>query len=331
MTSNDINKQAIGILLLGGGKRVTMARMLKDAARRLGYAGANIYSYEAIERVPIACEGTVIIGKRWSDPDVYDDIDELVRAHDIRVIIPFVDGAVGVSAEYARRYPGRAFVPTGEREIAEAMFDKVKAAEIFAAAGLPIPRTYHAGDPCMRLIAKPRHGSASKGIIAISSLEALNAINAEDYLIQDRIDNREEYTLDCYASVTTGEILAAVARRRLEVVGGEVSRTITISDPEIEDLARRTITVLGLRGAITVQMMRDLDTSRLMLMEINPRLGGGAVCSVHAGADIPLMILTEACGGRPAQAVWRAGVEIARYMHEVVWDDVSSAPRPLLI
>jgi len=33
-----------------------------------------------------------------------------------------------------------------------------------------------------------------------------------------------------------------------------------------------------------------------MIMEINPRLGGGAVAAVHAGADIPAMIISEALG-----------------------------------
>ena len=54
-------------------------------------------------------------------------------------------------------------------------------------------------------------------------------------------------------------------------------------------------------------------------MEINPRLGGGAVCSVHAGADIPGMILDEAMGVTCHRAPYRPGTEIARYLQEVVF------------
>ncbi|MDE6126751.1 MAG: ATP-grasp domain-containing protein, partial [Muribaculaceae bacterium] len=76
----------------------------------------------------------------------------------------------------------------------------------------------------------------------------------------------------------------------------------------------------GLRGPVTVQLLRDTTDGRLMLMEINPRLGGGAVCSVHAGADLPFMILSDLLGSKPEVCDgWQAGVKISRYMQEVVF------------
>jgi hypothetical protein len=55
-------------------------------------------------------------------------------------------------------------------------------------------------------------------------------------------------------------------------------------------------------------------------MEINPRLGGGAVCSVHAGADLPGYILDEWQGIElPSNVVCQADVKICRYMQEVVF------------
>ena len=312
------DSDTVNILFLGGAKRVSMARMFKDAGTRLG-RHVNIYSYEMDSHLPIACEGEIIIGHRWNDPQLMSHLERVVQDKGIDLMVPFVDGAVGVAAEYASLHPGQVFAPCGSRECSDAMFDKVAAAEIFESHWLPVPRTWHPGEPCLRLIAKPRRGSASKGIISISSIEALDSINTSDYLIQERIDRREEYTVDCYASVNSGEILAAVPRLRVEVVGGEVSRTVTIADREAEELARHTITTLGLRGAVTVQMLRDLDTGRLMLMEINPRLGGGAVCSVHAGTDLPLLMLSEALGLKAQPQQWSAVVEIARYFQEIVF------------
>ncbi len=66
--------------------------------------------------------------------------------------------------------------------------------------------------------------------------------------------------------------------------------------------------------------MRDLDDGgRLLLMEINPRLGGGCVCSVHAGADIPSLIIGEALGEKLSSLSALAGVEISRYPAETVF------------
>ena len=143
----------------------------------------------------------------------------------------------------------------------------------------------------------------------------------DEYLIQERIDNRNEITVDCYVSVIDGEIKALSPRRRLATAGGEVTDTVTISDSRIDDIVGRTLSSLGLVGAVTVQLIEDLEDGRLMLMEINPRLGGGAVCSVCAGADIPAMIIAEARGTAAAPLQAKPGVMITRYMQEVVFDN----------
>lgn len=312
----------IKILFLGGAKRVSMARLFKQATARLG-CEAVLYSYETDDCVPVACEATVVKGRRWKDEDVLQHLDSTVDRYGIDIIVPFVDGAVGVAATYAASKPGKVFVPSGSGEVAELMFDKVLAAEAFDDKGIPVPATYHPGDPCMRLIAKPRHGSASKGIVEISSIEALNDILLvkDEYLIQERIDNREEITVDCYVSVADGRILTVSPRRRNVTVGGEVSDTETIDMPDALELSNRVLREIDLRGAVTVQLIRDIDDGRLFVMEVNPRLGGGAVCSVLAGADIPELILREALGMDLELMSPRAGVRICRYMQEVVFVD----------
>lgn len=305
----------VNVLFLGGAKRVSMAKRFKEAASALGYS-CNIYSYELRSNEPIACEATVIEGLRWSDPAVDDDLRAVVARHDIRVVVPFVDGAVAVAARLA----DVAFVPSGSPEQAEAMFDKVVAADLFKKAELSIPRTFDGSFDCPSYIAKPRHGSASKGIVVCNTLERVAEFAAtDDYLIQEYIAEREEFTIDCYASVSTGELLVACPRRRVEVIGGEVFRTVTLRDAAIEELAASAITRLGLRGAITVQILRSRLDGRVMVMEINPRLGGGAVCSVAAGADLPRLILCEALGLELVHPEWRPDVEIARYPAEVVF------------
>lgn len=312
--------RTIRILFLGGAKRVSMARLFRQAAAREGLA-CEIYSYEIDRCVPIACEATVVEGRRWTDCDIQRHLHDTVMRHRIDIIVPFVDGAVAVAAGYAAAYPDGVFVPASGSDLAELMFDKVRAAGMFERAGLPVPRTYRPGDPCMRLIAKPRHGSASKGIVEVSSVEVLDDIllRRDEYLIQERIDNREELTVDCYVSVAGGEVLAVSPRRRNVTVGGEVSDTVIVDMPEAVALATRTLRALGLRGAVTVQLIHDLDDDRLMIMEINPRLGGGAVCSVIAGADIPAMIIAEAIGRTPVAMRAEPGVRICRYMQEVVF------------
>ena len=117
----------------------------------------------------------------------------------------------------------------------------------------------------------------------------------------------------------SGQIAAVSPRLRGEVSGGEVVRTETLADAEIDTLVRRTLVATGLRGAVTVQLLRDLDTGHLMIMEINPRLGGGAVASVHAGVDLPGLIIADCLGeALPVQHA-TPGVETVRYLADVVF------------
>ena len=311
----------LNFLFLGGAKRVVMGRMLLQACKERGIE-ATVNGYELTRQVPLAEVGHIEEGLRWSDPAIFDDINRVVDNLDINVIIPFVDPAVGIAAEVGRRSEGVVFVPCGDRTTCERMFDKVLAAELFERCNLPIPPTYRPGDSVGCLIAKPRFGSASNGIKAIDTIQQLYEVQSKGdrYLIQKRIDHREEITVDCYASVSTGEVYACSPRTRLEVSGGEAVRTITIDDSEAISLARRTIAAAKLCGAITVQLIRNLDDNSLMVMEVNPRLGGGAVCSVHAGADIPGLIVDEALGRPLSESVAKPGVLTVRYLADVVFN-----------
>ncbi len=311
----------INILFLGGAKRVSIARMLVSAGTVYD-CKVNIFSYELDKHVPISIVGNVILGLKWNDAKLMEHLHEVVVEHGIDIMIPFVDAAVGVVAHYRSIYHD-VWAPVCSYEKVEKMFDKVASAQEFEHAGLNIPRTYRTGRPVFPLIAKPRHGSASRGIEILEDVREFRRIIAksDDYLIQKYVRNRKEYTVDCYVTAN-GVVQCVVPRLRKEVIGGEVSNTVTVADAEIDDAARKTISRLGLYGAITIQFLRDLDTDNLLLMEINPRLGGGVVCSVHAGAPIPEYIIGEYLKTplTPSED-WKEGVEIVRYMQEVVFEN----------
>lgn len=309
----------MNILFLGGAKRVSMARHFIESGKKMGI-NVNIFSYELTETVPIALIGKVINGLRYKDPDIYDHLHAVCQQYNISVVVPFIDGMVEVAHRFAEKEQGAVFAPTCK--VAPIMFDKVECAKLFEAKAIPAPKTYCPGTtPTFPLIAKPRLGSASKGILLLDTQEDIAGLEFDKYLIQERFDNRQELTIDCYAPVLSAstEITACVPRIRNEVAGGEVTRTTVIHLEQATTLAKRTITELGLRGAITVQLIHDLDTGRLLVMEINPRLGGGAVAAVCAGVDIPGMIISEACGNLAQPCHDWDDLIVTRYQEEVVF------------
>lgn len=312
----------ISLLFLGGAKRVAVGRMFGHACHDRGLE-CMITGYELDRHCPLAAIGDVVEGLKWSDPAIFDTLDQVSDAYGVNIVVPFVDPAVGIAARYAamNHYGREIFSPVTSHELAARMFDKCAAAEFFEQLGLPIPATFGPGELFRPLIAKPRFGSASKGIVMIDTPKKLRELEpqADRYLIQERIDNRSEITVDCYVGVRDGRIYTVSPRVRLEVSGGESVRTLTVDDPEAVDLACHILDVTGLRGAVTIQLLRDLDNGRLLLMEINPRLGGGVVASVHAGADIPGLIIADALGDQLAELTPQPGVLVARYLDDVVF------------
>ena len=315
-----MNKHKIVILMLGGARRVSLAELLAKSASRLGY-DVEFVSYELMAQVPIAVVGKVVVGLKWTDSAVVDDIVRVATEYGAGIILPFVDGAIEIASKVRERMPD-VFVPVSDFEISRIMFDKVEAAKAFREAGIPIPKTYSVLNAEMPAIAKPRHGSASRGIKIFKDIDDLMHLPAlDDYLVQEYIDNREEYTVDCYVS-REGELLVTVPRLRIEVMGGEVTRTETYRIPEIEEMSRRVIEAFNLRGPVTLQFLRDLDKNRYLLMEVNPRLGGGVVCSIYAGAPICDYILCESLGV-PVKACddWSDHTLMARYQKEAIFYD----------
>lgn len=294
----------MNLLFLGGAKRVSMARAFKECG------DVKIYSYELTSRVPISIEAEeIIIGKRWTDANVITHLREVISSYAIDAVIPFVDGAVSVAAQLS----DAAFAPTSSAELSELMFDKVKCDDFMRELHLPVPDKYDGSQ--RRYIAKPRFGSASKGLIEFEGKSDLG--ESADYLVQEHIGNRMEITVDCYVEPQSGNICAVVPRERMEVTGGEVTRTRTIHSERITELATKVLRLTGLQGAVTVQLIHDLTTDRLLVMEINPRLGGGVVCSVAAGVNIPQMILNNASGLAAMPIRDYKEIEMVRYNREV--------------
>lgn len=313
-----MKNQQLTVLLLGGARRVSLAELLIRSGKRIGYK-INIVSYDLSEEVPISIVGHVVKGLRWNDPDVVDDIERVVKEYEVNIILPFVNGAIEIASICRDRMPD-VFVPVSDFEMTSVLFDKAEAAKAFKDAGLPIPRTYSVLSAQMPAIAKPRKGGSSRGIHIFHNMEDLMHLSdLKNYLVQEYIPNCKEYTVDCYVS-KKGEILTTVPRERIEIMGGESTRTRTCNNEILENLSREVIEKFSLRGPVNLQFLHDLDADRYLLMEVNPRLGGGVICSIYAGAPITDYIIDEALGVELTPCKdWASGTLMARYFKEAIF------------
>lgn len=309
----------VNVLFLGGAKRVSLAEHLIKAGKKLNL-DVTIFSYELDERVPLASVGTILKGKKWSDVDLFPDLHNQINKNDISIVLPFVDPAIEV-AEMLKAGNDSLFVPTCGKDICHIMFDKVLSERWFVEKGLPIPPSYSKENKLsFPVIVKPRRGSASKGILVIDNAEQWDKLqNKEDYVIQQYIADREEYTVDCYVT-TSGKIISIVPRLRIQTAGGEVMNSETRRDKDLIDISERVLKSGDFKGPVTIQFLRDKKTGATYIMEINPRLGGGVITSIEAGADITEFILRNYLGEEfePCDS-WKDRTLMTRYFKEVIF------------
>ncbi len=314
--------KALNVLFLGGAKRVSFAEYLKRAAEAQGYE-FRLFSYELEREVPLAVMAEIIPGLRWKEEQLIPHLTEIIDKNQINLVLPFVDPAIAVAREL-KELLSDVFIPVSDLELCRIMFDKNLAADWFETLDLPIPRTCNPDDELFfPLIAKPKTGSASKGIVVIQDNEAFESFQSkydlDNYLLQQYIEKGEEFTVDCYVSQEQ-EIISIVPRIRLEQSGGEAVRSKTIHDEEIESLSRQLLQTGVFEGPITIQFIRDRQTGETYFMEINPRYGGAVITSFAAGADTTQTLIEEFSGKKATPIIdWKAGVLMTRYFKEVIF------------
>ncbi len=315
--------KTINILFLGGGKRVSLAKLFKKVSSDVGRE-INILSYELDKYVPISSEGKVIKGLKWNDTNLIKHLKHIVKTHAINIVLPFVDPAVRIAAILNDELDN-VHIPVSNKDMCSLMFNKSKAACWLDEQSLPVPEIYDINKIVYPVIFKPVTGSASKGIIVVHSPDELSFIkNPENYLIQKYIEKNEEYTVDCFVS-NMGEIISVVPRIRLETAGGEVVRSRTVKCGKIIQFSKSILAKGKFIGPITIQFLKDLNDGNIYVMEINPRFGGGAILSIMAGANTPKMIINEYLNVSNAECWdWRENTLMTRYFKEVIFDAVNN-------
>jgi len=255
-----------------------------------------------------------------------DALVDVIQREKIDLLVPLIDSELPAIASAAERFSAlgcRALISS--ESVVEVCRDKLLTYRKLTEAGIDTPATWL----WMAVVdqkrhrfpyyLKPRSGSAGVGNYVIRTLDELQALGplVKGAIVQEFVEGAE-YTLDVYVDFE-GRVQCVVPRKRLEVRTGEVSKGLIVKNPAIMAVGRRVAEALGeCRGVITVQCFVT-PQGRIRVIEINPRFGGGAPLSIHAGADFPKWILQELLGQNPRinPTGFRDDVAMLRYDESV--------------
>lgn len=242
-------------------------------------------------------------------------IDSILRAVSrfrIDAIISFFDQDIAVLSRHAddlKRAGITLFIPP--RGISHICFDKYQTYLFCRKNGLPAPRTYlrlAAALSALKenkirfpLIVKKRHGFASQGLaMARNRDELIFFFNAgKDMIIQEGIVG-QEYHFDILCD-PGGNVVSVVPKRKIMMRAGETDQAVTEKKDHLLDFGVRLGRALGLVGPLDVDAF-DCG-GKLMVIDLNPRFGGGYPLSHMAGADFPKMLLGMIRGRKTAQRI----------------------------
>lgn len=219
--------------------------------------------------------------------------------------------------------------------------DKLRTCRWLEASSLPVPGYADLGDPeavtklverCgFPLIAKPRFGKGSDGVLTVRDEQDLErVVSAEDLSLRELVGGRiaasdlvlqehlghehVEYTAGCFCDAA-GELRGTIVLRRTLQAGTTVTAELG-RFPEVRDTAGAIASALRPMGPCNVQLR--MHHGRAVPFDINPRFSGTTAMRARMGFNEVDAALHHFVLGEPARALRDAGSGVAlRYWNEV--------------
>jgi carbamoyl-phosphate synthase large subunit len=287
-------------LFVSAGRRVELLRAFKEAYSSLGLLGETI-AVDADRLAPaLRVADRAFVVPRSSDAGFVELLADICRREEVGLVFPLIDPDIAILARN-----GRELERTGARVVvvpewaSRVAMDKLLTYEFFSDLKIPTPLCWtpqeiDSTDLEFPVFIKPRFGSAGEHTYKVRNKRELDFF--VDYvpepIIQEYLSG-PEITSDVLSDFDNG-VLVVISRRRIAVRGGEVSKGITMFDPEVTQRCVMIAKSLEAIGPITIQcMFRD---GRPFFTEVNARFGGGFPLALAAGVDAPKWLLSLAAG-----------------------------------
>lgn len=192
-------------------------------------------------------------------------------------------------------------VVTSQAEYIELCRDKLSLYNFLTEKGIPCVTT----TDCINLstdnvdfpvFLKPRFGAGSVGNIKITSPILLDAYinDASEPLILQPYLQASEFGTDVYIDLISGEITDIFIKEKIRMRAGETEKSRSVKVPQIEEIIKKIIEVMPLRGPVDMDFFKYNDT--YYLLEINPRFGGGYPHAFACGINFPKNISNNLSG-----------------------------------
>lgn len=271
------------------------------------YLSAGFFMSDVNEVIPEADDHTFI-----------DRLFEIIKMHKVQVLMPTSGFDIYRYSENRKQMlemGARAIV--SDRRSLEICRDKMLTfRHLYKDFRLPFTTAKPETISAFPVIAKPRFGKGSRGIIRIDDETDLKYVSSTqpDMIYQEFLPGTE-YTIDVLSDLEKRP-LVAVPRIRIQTKAGISTKGKIIRDSHLEKQSMEIARSIGIRGPCCIQMKESLD-GILKLVEVNPRMGGGTIFSTLAGLNIPALLL-DMVEGKDIVLPDISEITVIRYYEEIV-------------
>ncbi|HZG17453.1 MAG TPA: ATP-grasp domain-containing protein [Candidatus Bathyarchaeia archaeon] len=313
----------MNVLLTSVGRRVKLVRCLKESLAGKGKVVAVDCDWTA--PALYAADAHQIVS-RIEEPDYIDVLLQICLHYQIDAVLSLIDPELSFLAQHVESFRDAGVeVIVSSPEVVGLCLDKKATSDFLQQHDFPFIPTYvtaeevseafSIGELSFPVLVKPRNGSASQGISVVDTIAELNQLlgKEHDSLIVQPYLQADEYGVDAYVDLLTGEPVSIFTKKKLRMRAGETDRSLAIQDAALTGLVYRLLKTLQPRGPIDIDCFKVGDT--YVISEINPRFGGGYPHAYLCGEDYFSCLATNLEGrpNVPRIGTYEAGSTMLKY------------------
>ncbi len=285
------------VLLSSVGRRGYLVKYFKQAVGDAGEVwGADSSSYAPAFRY---CDHAILLPK-VGEAGYADKLLALCRKNKIDMVVPLIDPELEVlAARYDEFRSNGVMAVVSPAKTIEIAFDKYLTYVHAKQAGIEVPQTVTSIEEAIKLLSegelswplmvKPRKGSASLFVNSCSNQSELMLAfqSCPAPMIQEFISGNE-YGYDIFCDGDFKPV-SVFCKLKLAMRAGETDKAVSVNDKKLIDLGVKIARAFPMFGPADVDVRTGKNGP--VLLEINPRFGGGYPCSHLCGADFPAKLI----------------------------------------
>ena len=268
------------------------------------------------------------------ESDNFEKFIELIKTNRIDVVLPGNEYDVSTLSKSKSLLESitQAIIIVSPEKTIELANDKWQSYEYFKNRDISTPKTYLVTNETnlenifkeidFPLIVKPRFGTASRGVVSVTSLAEAREFIAKtsNPLIQEKLIHLKqdilgsEYTCSVFKDSKGNFIGPIVARRTLR--NGTSWIVEVVSKPDLKDYLLKIAQSLDYSGPLNIQLIET--SSGPKLLEINCRFSGTTGIRSYFGFNEPEMSISSFYDKKSLKSVKLKEGTVLRYVQDII-------------